>query len=188
MSVFQVVPAKPASRMGLKGPDAAALLQQAGVSVPTSPNRILALQMPSESGTTTLRVLRLGSTEFILEQDDGDSTLAKVQSLARTAGLRAWPVQRADCSLRVSGEAMFERLSRVCAFDFAQLPSQPDMAVMTLLADISVTFALEPGAHAGAAPNATPALRLWTDPGFATYLTQTLQSLSPDAPSHGVHP
>jgi len=178
MSLFQVVAAKPASRMGLKGPDAAALLQQAGVSAPTSPNRILALQVPSESGSTTLRVLRLGSTEFILEQDEGDSTLAMVQSLARTAGLRAWPVTRADCSLLISGDATFERLSRVCAFDFSQLGPQPDMAVMTLLADISVTFALEPGAQR---------LRLWADPGFATYVTQTLQSLSPDAPSHGVH-
>ena len=179
MSAFRVVPVTPASRMGLKGPDAAALLQQAGVSVPTSPNRILALQVPNESGTTTLRVLRLGNTEFILEQDEGDSTLAMVHSLTRTAGLRVWPVARADCSLLVSGEAMFERLSRVCAFDFAQLGAQPDLAVMTLLAEISVTFALDPDAQR---------LRLWADPGFATYLTQTLQSLSPDAPSHGVHP
>jgi hypothetical protein len=55
---------------------------------------------------------------------------------------------------------------------------------MTLLADISVTFALEPAApgHIGGQQ-----LRLWADPGFATYLTQTLQSLTPDAPSHGVH-
>ena len=188
MSVFQAVPVQPASRMGLKGPDAATLLQDAGFGVPAAPNRILALQVPHGSGTTTLRVLRLGNTEFILEQDAGDSTLAKVQSLARTAGLRAWPVLRADCSLRISGEAMFERLSRVCAFDFAQLPSQPDLAVMTLLADISVTFALEPDVHAVDAPYTTRALRLWADPGFATYLTHALQSLSPDAPSHGVHP
>jgi hypothetical protein len=190
LSTFQVIPVQPVSRMGLKGPDAAALLQQAGVSVPSAPNRTLSLQVPHGSGTTTLRVLRLGNTEFILEQDDGDSTLEKVRSLARTAGLRAWPVVRADCSLLISGEAMFERLSRICAFDFAQLGAQPDMAVMTLLADISVTFALEPGSHpecAGVSRPATRPLRLWADPGFATYLTQTLQSLSPDAPSHGVH-
>jgi len=178
MSAFQVVTAQPASRMGLKGPDAAALLQQAGVSVPASPNRILASRVPNESGSTTLRVLRLGNTEFVLEQDEGDSTLAKVQSLARTAGLRAWPVTRADCSLLISGDAMFERLSRICAFDFAQLDTQPDVAVMTLLAEISVTFALEPGAQR---------LRIWADPGFATYLTNALQSLFP-APGHGVHP
>jgi hypothetical protein len=84
-------------------------------------------------------VLRLGNTEFILEQDDGDSMLAQVQSLARTAGLRAWPVTRADCSLLLSGEAMFDRLSRVCAYDFAQFASLPDMAVMTA-GDISVTL------------------------------------------------
>jgi len=55
------------------------------------------------------------------------------------------------------------------------------LAVMTLLADISVTFTLE-------SASASRCLRLWADPGFAVYLTQTLQSLSPDATGHGVHP
>jgi hypothetical protein len=95
-------------------------------------------------------------------------------------------VLRADCSLLLGGEQLFDRLSRVCAFDFTQLAAQPDLAVMTLLAEISVTFALEPTA-ASAAPDAQQ-LRLWVDPGFATYLTQCLQSLSPDAPGHGVPP
>jgi len=173
MSTFQVMAVQPASRMGLKGPDAAALLQQAGITAPSAPNRIAA--------SPQLRVLRLGNTEFVLEQDDGDSAITQVQSLARTAGLRAWPVTRADCSLLVSGEAIFDRLSRICAFDFVQLTATPDLAVMTLLADISVTFTLEPA-------SGLRGLRLWADPGFAVYLTQTLQSLSPDAPSHGVHP
>jgi sarcosine oxidase gamma subunit len=173
MSPFQVVATQPTARMGLKGPDAAALLQQAGITVPAAPNRIAA--------SPTLRVLRLGNTEFILEQDDGDSAIAQVQLLARSAGLRAWPVTRADCSLLVSGDGIFDRLSRVCAFDFAQFDAQPDLAVMTLLADISVTFTLE-------SASASRCLRLWTDPGFAVYLTQTLQSLSPDATGHGVHP
>ena len=177
MSAFHVSVVRPAARTGLKGPDAAALLQQAGVPVPGAPNRIVA--------DTALRVLRLGSTEFILEQDQGDAVLVAVRERARSAGLRAWPVLRADCSLLVGGDDLFDRLSRVCAFDFAQLAAQPDMAVMTMLADISVTFALEPAA-ATRAP--APALRLWADPGFATYLVQTLQSLSPDAPSPGVHP
>jgi len=180
MSPFQVTVVRPAARMGLKGPDAAALLQQAGVPVPGAPNRILA---------GDLRVLRLGNTEFILEQDEGDAALASVRELARGAGLRAWPVLRADCSLLISGAEVFDRLSRVCAFDFAQLDTQPDMAVMTMLADISVTFALEPAVDGGIGAQAAAgrALRIWADPGFATYLTQTLQSLSPDAPSHGVH-
>jgi sarcosine oxidase gamma subunit len=173
MSAFQVVAVQPTARMGLKGFDAAALLQQAGITVPSAPNRIAA--------NPHMRVLRLGNTEFILEQDDGDSAIAQVNSLARTAGLRAWPVTRADCSLLISGNGIFDRLSRVCAFDFTQLDATPDLAVMTLLADISVTFTLEPA-------SGPRCLRLWADPGFATYLTLTLQSLSPDAPSHGVHP
>src|SRR5690606_24637807 len=101
-------------------------------------------------------------TEFILEQDDGDAALVAVHELARSAGLRAWPVQRADCSLLVSGDDLFDQLSRVTAFDFAQLDTQPDMAVMTMLADISVTFALEPAVEGGIGAQAAAgrALRL----------------------------
>ena len=196
MSALQVTAVQPASRMGLKGPDAAALLQQAGIPVPALPNRVLigtAHNPPSIAAPVTVRVLRLGNTEFILEQDEGHDALAAVRSLARSAGLRAWPVVRADCSLLLTGGTVFERLSRVCAFDFAQLMAQPDMAVMTLLADISVTLVLEPPASVGAAHAAAspapvpPCLRLWADPGFATYLVQTLRSLSSDLPSHGVH-
>jgi sarcosine oxidase gamma subunit len=180
MSALQFMPVQPAARMGLKGPDAATLLQQAGIAVPAAPNRLLLCA--TDAGT--VRLLRLGNTEFILEQDEGDAVLARVRELSHSAGLRAFPVLRADCSLLIGGDALFDRLSRICAFDFAQLAAQPGIAVMTLLADISVTFALEPAApgHIGG-----PQLRLWVDPGFAIYLTQTLLSLTPDAPSHGVH-
>ena len=175
MSAFRMRPVTPASRMGLKGPDAATLLQQAGIAVPSAANRML-LCPTSPGSTDSLRVLRLGNTEFVLEQDEGAGAIANVRALSRSAGLRAWPVVRADFSLLMGGDALHEQLSRICDFDFAQLAAQPDLAVMTLLADISVTFALD-----------GPQLRLWADPGFATYLTQTLQALSPDAPSHGVH-
>src|SRR5512139_1329566 len=183
MSAFRVSSVRPAARMGLKGPDAATLLQQAGVPLPGAPNRIVSggVQGTPAGGAeaVAVRVLRLGSTEFVLEQDEGDAVITTVRDLARSAGLRAWPVLRADCSLVISGEDAFDRLARVCAFDFAQLAGQPDMAVMTLLADISVTLALE--------TSAPPRLRLVADPGFSTFLTHTLQSLSPDAPIHGVH-
>jgi sarcosine oxidase gamma subunit len=175
MSALRVTTLQPAARLGLKGPDAAALLQQAGITVPAAANRILLSPPPAGAGTAQVRVLRLGNTEFLLEQDEGDGAIAAVRTLAHTAGLRAHAVLRADCCLLLGGVALFDQLARVCAFDFAQLEAQPDLAVMTLLADISVIFALD-----------GPQLRLWADPGFATYLTQTLQALSL-APNQGVH-
>jgi sarcosine oxidase gamma subunit len=176
VSAFHLKTVSTAARLGLKGSDAATLLQQAGITAPSAPNRILTAPASVEGTTAHVRVLRLGNTEFILEQDQGDAAIERVRALTRNAGLRAHAVLRADCCLLIGGDALFERLSRVCAFDFAQLSAQPDMAVMTLLADISVTFALD-----------GPQLRLWADPGFATYLSQTLESLSPDATSLGVH-
>jgi sarcosine oxidase gamma subunit len=182
VSTFWVKTVRPAASLGLKGPDAGELLQQAGITVPSAPNRILVCAVSQGSNAASVRVLRLGSTEFILEQDEGDGTIEQVRALARTTDLRAHAVLRADCGLLIGGSAVFDRLSRVCAFDFALLATQPDLAVMTLLAEISVTFALETADRAAAQSE----LRLWADPGFATYLTQSLQSLSP-APSHGVH-
>ena len=41
MSALRVTVLQPAARLGLKGPDAAALLQQAGISVPAVAHRML---------------------------------------------------------------------------------------------------------------------------------------------------
>jgi sarcosine oxidase subunit gamma len=175
MSAFAVRTVQPASRLGLKGPDAAALLQEAGITVPSAPNRILL-------GPDSMRVLRLGNTEFVLETDAGAAALEYVRALARSADRRAWLATRADCCLLIGGDDIFDRLSRLCAFDFTQLAAKPDLAVMTLLAEISVTFVLEPATSPG---DAAPQLRLWVDPGFATYLIQALHGLTPDVPSTG---
>jgi hypothetical protein len=168
MSALRVTVLQPAARLGLKGSDAATFC--------AADHRAVS-QRCSQRATGGLRLasrVRLGNTEF-LRTGEGDAVIGAVRTLARTAGLRAHAVLRADCCLLLEGNELFDRLSRVCAFDFAQLAAQPDMAVMTLLAEISVTFALD-GSQ----------LRLWADPGFATYLTHTLQSLT-SAPSHGVH-
>ncbi len=180
MSALRLSVVPPASRMGLKGRDAATLLARAGFTVP-GPNRIALCAL--DGGT--VRLLRLGGTEFLLEQDEDDAVITRLAAQARSAGLQAWPVLRADCRLLVSGETLFDSLSRLCAFDFTRLAAEPDLVVMTLMAEISVTLALEPGTPLTGA--AGPQLRLWADAGFATYLIQTIKSLS-TAPSPGVHP
>jgi hypothetical protein len=168
----------PAARLGLKGPDAPRLLQQAGVSIPEVPNAIA-----RPSGVPGLsRCLRLGHTEFLLEQDEGHDAIARLHALAADEP-RAHPVLRCDYSVVLGGRALFDAMARICSFDCPSLLTRPHSAVMTLAAGISVTLALEN------ADITTPELRLWTDASFGTYFEQTLHSLSsPSASSHGEPP
>lgn len=169
---------RPAARLGLKGPDAPRLLQQAGVAIPEAPNAIA--RYAGDSGLS--RCLRLGHTEFLLEQDTGGETIERLRTLA-AAEPRARPVLRCDYSVALAGSGLYDALARICSFDFASLRAAPDSAVMTLAAGISVTLALD---SAISADHAAPMLRLWCDPSYGTYFEQTLDSLSaPSASSHG---
>lgn len=161
---FHIQTFSPAARLGLKGPDAPALLERAGIELPTNSF----LHAPDASLSGLSRCLRLGNTEFLLEQDDGDEAIRRVYQLANSSERRAWPVLRSDFCILIHGTGALERLSRLCSFDFARLDADPGQVVMTLLADISVTLLREPA-------NSGPAsIRLWTDISFGEYLTETL--------------
>lgn len=161
---LSLTPATPRARLGLKGRDAAELLQGAGVAVPARANSIL--QGAPAAGVS--RCLRLGVTEFIVEDDADGERVSTLAQLASNGALRAFIAPRSDFSAVLSGPAVFDSLSPFCAFDFTTLLAQPDTVVMTLLAEISVVLALEP------AGNLAPRLRLWADPGYGLYLTETL--------------
>jgi sarcosine oxidase gamma subunit len=156
--------ATPRARLGLKGREAATLLQGAGVAVPARANAIL---RAASSGAGS-RCLRLGATEFIIEDDGDGERIASLAQQASAGALRAFVAPRSDFSAVLAGPAVFDSLSPFCAYDFAALQAQPDAVVMTLLADISVVLALEPG------EDSAPRLRLWADPGYGQYLTETL--------------
>lgn len=167
-------------RIGVKGPDAARLLADAGITIPATPNAIA----HSDAAPGNLsRCLRLGSSEFLLEQDSGAETIEMVRHRIKAAESRAWCVLRSDYSALLGGPALFERLARICAFDLSRMTTQPDQVVMTLTADVSVTLALE------SASTADLQLRLWADPSYGTYLEQVLSQLSSPSlstfPSHG---
>jgi len=151
--------ARPRERIGLKGREAATVLEEAGIAIPARANAIVY--------AATSRCLRLGSTEFLLEEDARGGLAERLRPLA-AAHERAWLAPRSDFSAVLSGPAPFESLSRFCSLDFELLIAQPDLVVMTLLADISVTLALEPET------SLQPRIRLWADPGYARYLTDTL--------------
>jgi hypothetical protein len=178
-------PVRPAARLGVKGPDAPAVLEQAGIVIPHHANSITRAGDAPLAGLS--RCLRLGHTEFLLEQDEGSDALRAVRDSVIAAGQRAWPVVRTDYSALIGGTATLQQLARFCAFDFEALLAGKGTAsphgatprntvVMTLLAQISVTLAIE------SADATAPQLRLWTDASFGEYLEHTLSSSS-----SGVH-
>lgn len=156
-----VLPVAPRARLGLKGREAAALLEGASLGVPPRANSLL-------RGSGVSRCLRLGSAEFVLEDDADATRIADLRSVAATAGLRAYVAPRSDFSALLSGPDVPLSLSPFCSFDFTALEARPDTVVMTLLADVSVVLALESG------EDFAPRLRLWADAGHGHYLTQTL--------------
>lgn len=161
------------TRCGVKGRAAAQLLLHSGVPVPSSANEIVRWRNHAQFGNG--RCLRLGLTEFVLEQDNGHTLRDTVRGAPGSADGGAWFAHRADHSLLLNGPAWPGELARVCSFDFDQLRSKPDQVVMTLLADVSVTLAREPTPDP-----AVLSLRLWCDPGYAMYMNHCLYLLNPD--------
>jgi hypothetical protein len=156
------------ARLGVKGPDAAQLLEQLALPVPALPNRCSRLDPARHAGGG--RCLRLGSTEFLLEQDGGDSALLELRQALTTTPLRAWPALRCDRSLVLRGPDPGRVLLQLCDFDFATLETTPDIAVMTLMAEISVILVRDND-------TAVPGIRIWCDPGYGDYLHDCLATL-----------
>jgi sarcosine oxidase subunit gamma len=161
----------PGARYGVKGADAERWLLLQGIAIPTSANRIK--RWPQDGGG---RCLRLGQTEFLVEHDAPGSR-SPAAAAPMQAGAAAWVLLREDCSLLLDAALCRDVLPQACSFDFSRLDGEPDLVVMTLLAGISVTLAREPATDAS-----LPALRLWCDASYATYLQQCLHQLAMSVP------
>jgi sarcosine oxidase subunit gamma len=154
-------------RFGVKGSDAAALLQHHGLRIPAQPNRVT-FWLPDDPWGSG-RCLRQGGSEFLIELDSFEqpALLSPEESFPN-----AWTLIRSDHSQLLSGDSWPHDLAQLCSFDFARLQDEPDLVVMTLMAGISVTLIREP-----ATASADFALRLWCDAGFSTYLQDCLNTI-----------
>lgn len=149
------------TRFGIKGSEAPALLQQAGLAIPSRPNSVVHWQQDAPFGSG--RCLRQGNTEFLIELDSVDLP----------AQLATHALIRCDHSLVLAGAGWPADLAQLCSFDFSRLQQEPDLVVMTLLAGISATLIREPASAA----SDDIALRLWCDASFSAYLQQCLHSI-----------
>jgi sarcosine oxidase subunit gamma len=155
-------------RIGLKGPRAAAWLQERGISIPERANSWTAITA-SENDV----VMRLGSSEFFFEQSVHASEFESLASglKGRLAGV--YPVLREDRAFMLSGAAADAVLAQVCNVNFDSLALHERHAVMTMMIGVAVTVV----------PQGNVAHRrylIWCDPSFGDYLSATLRSVVAD--------
>ena len=195
MSAVTLQRPRPCARAGLKGPRAAAWLEERGITVPAAPNRwtVATSPAPGDSEGTSgeapsasdgkLLVARLGFGEFFLEDCPGGTTLARwASALQFSAGV--YPVLREDAALVLSGQDAPDVLAQICNVNFGELALSERPLVMTQMVGVSVLViardaAISQGtavAPAAAMPQgaADVRYRIWCDPTFGGYLERTI--------------
>jgi sarcosine oxidase, subunit gamma len=150
------------TRYGVKGAQAATWLVQHGVKIPEAPNTWVLHEQ-------TL-VMRLGSSEFLLEDQEGGETCKKLLAdMVRAPNV--YKVPRADAAYLLAGSGVFNLLAELCALDLHENVLLENDVVMTQMAGISATI-LRQNIN-----NAT-VYRLWCDGTYGEYMQHVLDKIA----------
>ena len=153
------------SRLGLKGPLAAAWLQERGLAIPDRANSWIS---PAPDGQDI--VMRLGTAEFFLEQAEHSEQLRLLATELSKPVPGVYPVLREDRALVLHGAAADEVLAQVCNVNFSALRHERE-AVMTMMIGVAVIVAAQGNA-------ARRHYRIWCDPSYGDYLLSSLQDVT----------
>lgn len=147
------------NRFGVKGPQSAAWLQAAGVTLPEGTNSWTS----QDNGSL---VMRLGNTEFLVE-DQPENTLCQTlnDTAVETNGVHK--IIRNDAAFIVSGKLTSALFSEVCEIDLEGGALEDNRLVMTVIAGMSATMLKQ-------TLNNQPVYRIWCDGTFGPYLWKTL--------------
>ncbi|MEO7344614.1 MAG: hypothetical protein ABIU85_07245, partial [Methylotenera sp.] len=116
-------------RYGIKGPQASKWLADHELAIPSNPNSWTLCNQKN-------LVLRLGSSEFLIEDQLGGSASKKLAAdVTRVEGL--YPVARADAAFILSGSEALNLLSELCSLDLRNNALLANDVVMTQVAGIS---------------------------------------------------
>jgi sarcosine oxidase, subunit gamma len=149
-------------RYGVKGPQASNWLTKLNITLPTTANTWLLNQNSI--------VLRLGSSEFLIEDQKGAETCAKLAAdLLSIDGV--YKVPRVDASYLLAGSNVNNLLSEICALDLSEPALQDNGVVMTQVAGISATILRQ-------SLNGEIVYRLWCDGTYGTYMQHTLLEIA----------
>lgn len=149
-------------RYGVKGPDAACWLTKHKVTLPTAANTWLLNE--------NTMVIRLGISEFLVEDQKGGEACAKLTAdFLRVAGV--YKVSRVDASYLLAGSYIKNLLSEICALDLSEPALSDNGVVMTQVAGISATIVRQ-------VLNGEAVYRLWCDGTYGTYMKHTLLEIT----------
>lgn len=152
------------ARYGVKGAQAATWLNKHGVAIPKDANSWV-------QNDKTL-VMRLGSTEFLIEDQEGGETSKKL--LADTGRVaNVYKVPRADASYLLAGSDVLNLLSELCALDLRESALLENVVVMTQVAGISAVILRQTS-------NNEPVYRLWCDGTYGVYMQHVLDEIAVD--------
>ena len=146
-------------RYGFKGPQAAQWAADHELAIPSSPNSWTLSDQKS-------LVLRLGGSEFVLEDQVGGVACEKLSSIsARVAGV--YKVPRADAAFILTGSAVLNLFTELCSLDLRSSALLANDVIMTQVAGISAIVIRQ--TH-----NGEPVYRIWCDGTYGAYMWETL--------------
>ncbi len=147
------------ARYGVKGPNAMQWLVDHEIAIPSIPNGWTV-------STSKTLVLRLGSSEFLVEDQLGGSTCSRLVSDA-TRAASVYKVPRADAAFVVSGSEALNLLSELCPLDLREKSLSTHHLVMTQVAGISATIIRQ-------TLNGESIYRIWCDGTYGSYMWAVL--------------
>lgn len=153
-------------RFGIKGPAAADWLISQGIQIPKNANTWL-------ESATGLVVLRLGSSEFLLEDALDGTSGVRLCEQAKQATENVYHVARFDASFELSGAAILDLLVELCTLDLRPSVMAEDAVVMTQIAGISATLLRQ-------SINGELVYRIWCDGTYSEFMNGLLQQVSSD--------
>lgn len=150
-------------KFGVKGAHAAQWLAEQGITIPLRANSWA-------YGVDGCLVLRLGNSEFLIEDASAGSSCARLET-AYAAPAGVYPVPHVEAAFVMSGHAVQELFHEVCSIDLTRAALGPQDVVMTQMAGISVVLIhqdLEGESH----------YRLWCDSSYGPYLWEVFAEIA----------
>lgn len=150
-------------RFGVKGPQASQWLATQKIKTPDSINSWVI--------DKDVLVLRLGSSEFLVEQQVSGDVCKQLNEASEVNTAGVYKVLRADAAFVISGDQILTMFSELCKLDLSEKALKPNQLIMTQVADISATLVPE-------IINDRLVIRLWCDGTYGAYMWRVLHQLA----------
>lgn len=150
-------------RYGVKGPQASQWLADHELAIPSNPNSWTLCDQKS-------LVLRLGSNEFLVEDQLGGLASKKLASdTVRVAGV--YKVPRADAAFILSGSEVLNLLSELCSLDLRATSLLANDVIMTQVAGVSAIVLRQ-------TLGGEQIYRIWCDGTYGSYMWEVLLEIA----------